>query len=48
MLKVTLRPKIAWGGDPPSAERLADLHHRAHDACYIASSVTSEILVEPR
>jgi len=48
MLKVVLRPKIAWSGAPPSAERLADLHHRAHDACYIANSVTSEILVEPR
>ena len=48
MLKVTLRPKIAWGGPAPSAEKLADLHHRAHDACYIANSVTSEVLVEPR
>ena len=48
MLKVTLRPKISWIGAPPSAERLADLHHRAHDACYIANSVTTEVAVEPR
>lgn len=48
MLKVTLRPKIAWSGTPPSAEQLADLNHRAHDACYIANSVTTDVVVEPR
>ena len=45
--KVTLRPKIEWGGDAPDAAALADLHHKAHDACFIANSVTSEVLVEP-
>ena len=48
MLKVSLRPKIAWNGPAPSAEQLDQLHHRAHDACYIANSVTSEIVVDPR
>jgi organic hydroperoxide reductase OsmC/OhrA len=48
MLKVRLRPKIAWIGPAPSAEQLDQLHHRAHDACYIANSVTSQIVVEPR
>src|SRR5262245_28037887 len=48
MLKVVLRPRITWIGDPPGAERLADLHHRSHEACYIANSVTTEVLVEPR
>jgi len=48
MLKVQLRPKVAWNGAAPSADQLADLHHRAHDACYIANSVTTEVLVEPR
>jgi organic hydroperoxide reductase OsmC/OhrA len=48
MLKVQLRPRIVWNGAAPSAEQLADLHHRAHDACYIANSVTTELLVEPR
>src|SRR3954470_12396540 len=33
MTKVTLRPQIAFSGNPPSAEQLADLHHRAHEAC---------------
>jgi organic hydroperoxide reductase OsmC/OhrA len=48
MLTVRLRPKIAWNGAAPSAEQLDQLHHRAHDACYIANSVTSAIVVEPR
>ena len=43
--KVTLRPKIVWTGTPPTAEQLADLHHRAHDACFIANSVNSEVTI---
>ncbi len=48
MLKVRLRPQIAWVGTPPGAEQLDQLHHRAHEACYIANSVTTEIVVEAR
>ena len=48
MLKVTLRPRIAWGGDPPTPDTVTALHNRAHEACFIANSVTSEIVVEPR
>ena len=48
MLKVRLRPKITWVGAPPSQEQLDKLHHRSHDDCYIANSVTAEILIEPR
>src|SRR4029079_101566 len=33
MTRVTLRPKVEWAGTAPSAEQLADLHHRAHEAC---------------
>ena len=46
MTKVTLRPQVAWAGDAPSAEQIADLHHRAHEACFIANSVTTEVKVE--
>jgi organic hydroperoxide reductase OsmC/OhrA len=48
MLKVRLRPKITWVGAPPSQEQLDKLHHRSHHDCYIANSVTSEIVIEPR
>ena len=43
--RVELRPKIEWDGDAPDEAAIADLHHRAHDACFIANSVTSEVSV---
>ena len=46
MTLVTLRPRVTWAGDPPDAAALADLHHKAHEACFIANSVTSEVKVE--
>ena len=46
MTRVTLRPRISWGGEAPDAAVLADLHHRAHQACFIANSVTTEVRVE--
>jgi organic hydroperoxide reductase OsmC/OhrA len=46
IVKVTLRPKITWAGAPPSAEQLHQLHHRSHDSCYIANSVSAEVVVE--
>jgi organic hydroperoxide reductase OsmC/OhrA len=46
MTKVTLRPQVSWAGDPPPAEQLSDLHHRAHEACFIANSVTTEVVVQ--
>ena len=46
MTSVTLRPRVSWGGDPPDEATLADLHHRAHEACFIANSVTTEVKVE--
>ena len=48
MTKVTLRPRIAWNGAAPDETTIADLHHRAHEACFIANSVTTEVVVEPR
>ena len=48
VLKVRLRPRISWADNAPAADQLADLHHRAHESCYIANSVTAEIAIEPR
>jgi len=48
MTRVTLRPRVDFSGaNPPTTEELADLHHRAHDACFIANSVTTEVTVQP-
>lgn len=43
--KVTLRPAIAWRGETPSNETLDELHHHAHEQCFIAQSVKTEIVV---
>jgi organic hydroperoxide reductase OsmC/OhrA len=43
--KVTLSPAIAWADREPDAEQLAKLHHAAHDICFIANSVNTEIVV---
>lgn len=44
--RVALRPRIAWAGDAPDQAALDDLHHKAHEACFIANSVKTEIRIE--
>ena len=46
MTLVTLRPRVTWGGEAPDAGALAALHHKAHEACFIANSVTCEVRIE--
>ena len=46
MTLVTLRPRVTWGEEGPDADALAALHHKAHEACFIANSVTSEVKIE--
>lgn len=44
---ITLRPVIAYGGEKrPDAAAVADLHHHAHEQCFIANSVKTEVKVE--
>lgn len=46
--QVTLRPRAAFSGEPrPTREQLDALHHRAHEECYIANSVTTDVRCEP-
>nr|WP_315426704.1 OsmC family protein [uncultured Albidiferax sp.] len=48
MTQVTLHPAVQFGGDrQPSPAELEQLHHAAHAECYIANSVTTEVLCEP-
>jgi organic hydroperoxide reductase OsmC/OhrA len=48
MTRVTLRPEVAFSGSKrPSREQIQQLHHAAHEECFIANSVTTEILCEP-
>ena len=44
--RVELRPKITWGdGRKPSAEELDKMHHAAHENCFVANSVKTEVKV---
>ena len=44
---VTLHPRIVYGGERrPSPAEEAQLHHEAHEQCFIANSVTTQITVE--
>ncbi len=43
--RVRLMPTIAYGGRQPTPDEVAQLHHAAHDGCFIAASVKTEILV---
>ena len=44
---ITLRPKIAFEGaaDPAVIDQV---HHLAHDECYLANSIRGDIVVQPR
>lgn len=45
--QVILRPSIDWSGTKrPSATDVERLHHQAHEQCFIANSVKTEIRVE--
>jgi organic hydroperoxide reductase OsmC/OhrA len=46
--QVTLRPRASFVGERrPTQEQLLALHHRAHDECFIANSVKTEVRCEP-
>ena len=45
---VVLRPRIVYaGGKTPRPEEEAAMHHTAHEQCFIANSVKTDIRVEP-
>jgi organic hydroperoxide reductase OsmC/OhrA len=46
--EVTLRPLVRFTSDiVPDAAALQDLHAAAHDSCFIASSVKTQVRCEP-
>jgi organic hydroperoxide reductase OsmC/OhrA len=48
MTRVTLHPAVAFSG-PKQPDRTAihALHHEAHEACFIANSVLTDVVCEP-
>jgi organic hydroperoxide reductase OsmC/OhrA len=46
MIRVVLQPRIEYGAEAtPSPEQIAELHHLAHERCFIANSVKTEVTV---
>lgn len=41
--KVVLRPKIKWAGEAPGQAKLDQMHHEAHEVCFIANSVKTQV-----
>ena len=47
MARVTLRPLIRFSGErKPDHAVLEKMHHQAHDLCFIANSVKTEVVTE--
>lgn len=48
MTLVTLRPAVEFGGGRiPAGDDIITLHHEAHEQCFIANSVQTEVRCEP-
>jgi organic hydroperoxide reductase OsmC/OhrA len=48
MTRVTLRPEVRFGGEAPvSREEILTMHHEAHEQCFIARSVRTDVQCEP-
>lgn len=47
MTQVTLRPRLMFAGEKrPSAAQHEAMHHEAHEQCFIASSVKTDVRCE--
>jgi organic hydroperoxide reductase OsmC/OhrA len=47
IVRIVLRPEIDFAGAAPDPAAVERLHHEAHESCFIANSLNSEIVVEP-
>jgi organic hydroperoxide reductase OsmC/OhrA len=45
MVRIVLNPAIAFEGRQPAPAELHALHEAAHDKCFIAASLTAEVVV---
>jgi organic hydroperoxide reductase OsmC/OhrA len=43
--KVVLHPQIGWVGEAPEQAKLDQMHHEAHEVCFIANSVKTKVIV---
>ena len=47
MTRVTLWPAVTFSGTAPTAKEHGQLHHKAHEECYVANSVRTEVICLP-
>ena len=48
MTIVTLKPHVIFSGEKrPSRDNIQQMHHKAHEECFIANSVKCEVCCEP-
>lgn len=48
MTEVTLNPRVHFGGSTiPSPAQIGEMHHLAHEKCFIANSVKTRISIIP-
>jgi organic hydroperoxide reductase OsmC/OhrA len=44
--RIELRPRIGWSGErKPSEKELQQMHHAAHEGCFIANSIKTSVTV---
>ena len=49
MTRVTLKPRVRFvSGTEIDAAKLADIHHKSHEECFIANSVKTDVTVVPQ
>ena len=52
IIEVVLRPKVRFSGAPgarqPNRTEIDALHHQAHEECFIANSVRTNVRCEPK
>lgn len=47
LMSITLRPHVIFSGTTqPDTQQLAALHHTAHEQCYIANALKTDVRVE--
>jgi organic hydroperoxide reductase OsmC/OhrA len=45
---ITLRPEVTFSGERlPTREQIEQMHHAAHEECFLANSVKTEVRCEP-
>jgi len=45
--RVVLHPDVEFSGEAPGTQQIEKAHHQAHEHCFVANSVRTQVEVEP-